>query len=42
MTELFNQLLEWVSQHPHWAGSVIFLVSMAESLAFIGLIVPGV
>jgi membrane protein DedA with SNARE-associated domain len=42
MTELFQQLLEWVSQHPGWSGGVIFLVAMAESLAIVGLIVPGV
>ncbi|WP_260295299.1 bifunctional DedA family/phosphatase PAP2 family protein [Sedimenticola hydrogenitrophicus] len=42
MTELFQQVLEWVSLHPGWSYSVIFLVAMAESLAVVGLIVPGV
>jgi len=42
MTELFQQLLEWVSLHPNWSSAVIFLVAMAESLAIVGLIVPGV
>jgi len=42
MTELFQQLLAWVSQHPGWSYSVIFLVAMAESLAIVGLVVPGV
>jgi undecaprenyl-diphosphatase len=42
MTELFQQVLEWVSLHPGWSYSVIFLVAMAESLAIVGLIVPGV
>lgn len=42
MTELFQQLLDWVSLHPNWAGALIFLVSMAESLAIVGLVVPGV
>ncbi len=42
MTELFYQLIEWVSLHPLWAGVVIFLAAMAESLAIIGLVVPGV
>ncbi len=42
MTDLFYQLLDWVSLHPLWAGIVVFLVSMAESLAIIGLVVPGV
>ena len=42
MAELFQQLLEWVNLHPAWANTIIFLVAMAESLAIIGLIVPGV
>ncbi len=42
MTELFQQLLDWIALHPLWAGICIFLVSMAESLAIVGLIVPGV
>ncbi len=42
MTELFQQILAWVSIHPGWSYSVIFLVAMAESLAVVGLIVPGV
>ncbi|MES9882672.1 MAG: VTT domain-containing protein, partial [Sedimenticola sp.] len=42
MTELFQQLMAWISLHPMWSGMVIFLVAMAESLAVIGLLVPGV
>ncbi len=42
MTEYLNQLLAWVSLHPHWAGIAIFLVAMGESLAIVGLLVPGV
>ena len=42
MTELFQQLLGWVALHPYWSGALIFLVSMAESLAIVGLVVPGV
>ena len=42
MTELFYQLLAWVGDHPLWSGAIIFLVAMAESVAIIGLIVPGV
>jgi undecaprenyl-diphosphatase len=38
----FNQLLEWVTLHPHWSGLIIFLVAMAESLAIVGMVVPGV
>ncbi|MCG8427697.1 MAG: LssY C-terminal domain-containing protein [Chromatiales bacterium] len=42
MTEILNHILDWVAQHTLWAGVVIFLVAMAESLAIVGLIVPGV
>ena len=42
MTEFFQQILEWVTLHPGWSYSVIFLTAMAESLAIVGLIVPGV
>jgi len=42
MTEFFRHLLEWVALHPYWSGTIIFLVAMAESLAIVGLIVPGV
>ncbi|MEJ2529279.1 MAG: bifunctional DedA family/phosphatase PAP2 family protein, partial [Gammaproteobacteria bacterium] len=42
MTEIFQQLLLWVQLHPMWSGAIIFLAAMAESLAIVGLIVPGV
>ena len=42
MSELFDQLLEWIRQHPDWAGLVVFGVALAESLAIVGVLVPGV
>ena len=42
MAENFEQLLAWISANPHHAGWVIFLVSLAESLAIVGVLVPGV
>ena len=42
MIELFQSLLDWIAQHPQHAGWVIFLVSLAESLAIVGVLVPGV
>ena len=42
MTDLFQQILDWVALHPYWSGVLIFLVAMAESLAIVGLMVPGV
>ncbi|MGD8617175.1 MAG: DedA family protein, partial [Gammaproteobacteria bacterium] len=42
MSGLFEQVLSWVSLHPVWAGIIVFLVAMAESLAIVGVLVPGV
>lgn len=42
MSELFDQLLEWIRQNPDWAGLVVFGVALAESLAIVGVLVPGV
>lgn len=42
MGEYFDQLLGWISANPHHAGWVIFSVSLAESLAIVGVLVPGV
>ena len=42
MAEYFDQLLAWISANPHHAGWVVFLVSLAESLAIVGVLVPGV
>ena len=42
MAELFSQLLDWVNAHPGWAGVVVFLMAFAESLALVGMVVPGV
>lgn len=35
-------ILDWVSAHPHWAGALVALVAFSESLALVGLVVPGV
>jgi membrane protein DedA with SNARE-associated domain len=42
LTEVFDQLLVWINTHPQHAGWVIFLVALAESLAIVGILVPGV
>ncbi len=42
MTEVFDQLLVWINTHPQHAGWVIFLIALAESLAIVGILVPGV
>lgn len=42
MTELFNDMLEWIRQNPDYAGLVVFSMSLAESLAIVGVLIPGV
>ncbi len=34
-------LLAWLAAHPGWAGAVIGLIAFLESLAVVGLLVPG-
>ncbi|MEA3292248.1 MAG: VTT domain-containing protein [Pseudomonadota bacterium] len=41
MTEWINALLEWVGLHPHLSGLAVGLLAFSESLAGVGLIVPG-
>jgi membrane protein DedA with SNARE-associated domain len=36
-----NALLDWIVQHPHWSYLAVFLIALTESLAAIGLFVPG-
>ena len=37
-----QDLLNWVSANPGWSGLIIFLISLIESLALIGLLIPGI
>lgn len=39
--ELIRTLIAWVGTHPNAAGVTIGFVAFSESLAFVGLIVPG-
>lgn len=41
MMEYLGSLHDWIGAHAVWAGPVVFLVAMTESLALVGLIVPG-
>lgn len=34
-------LLAWLGQHPTWAGLFVFVVAFSESLALVGLFMPG-
>lgn len=40
--ESIQPFLEWIGAHPTWAGIAVFLISLSESLAIVGLVVPGV
>jgi len=42
MTEFFTQMLDWIQHNPEYAGLVVFAVALAESLAIVGVLVPGV
>ncbi len=39
---LTQDLLNWISENPGWAGVIIFLVAWVESLVVIGIILPGI
>ncbi len=41
MEQMVNEILNWISANPHWAGLVVFAIAFLESLAIIGLAVPG-
>lgn len=40
-SEYLQPLTTWVYNHPEWALLLTFIISMGESLAFIGSIIPG-
>jgi undecaprenyl-diphosphatase len=41
MTTYLNTLLAFITHHSGLAYSLIFLISLSESLALVGLLVPG-
>ena len=40
--DFLNLITQWVVDYPLWSGAIIFLIAMVESLAIIGVVVPGV
>lgn len=42
LADIFNALLAWIQQNPHWAYLAVLLISAGESLAIVGLFLPGV
>ncbi len=41
MAQFLEQLLQWVASHPQLAGIFVALLAFGESLAGVGLLVPG-
>lgn len=37
-----QDLLDWLSANPGWAGFWVFVMAFVESLAFVGILVPGI
>jgi membrane protein DedA with SNARE-associated domain len=37
-----QELLNWLSSHPGWGMTIVFLVSLLESLVLIGILLPGI
>ncbi|KVW97864.1 bifunctional DedA family/phosphatase PAP2 family protein [Thiobacillus denitrificans] len=37
----FNTLIAWIARHPEWAYATVFLAAFSESLAVVGLFIPG-
>jgi membrane protein DedA with SNARE-associated domain/membrane-associated phospholipid phosphatase len=42
MEELLHALLHWVAANPGWAYAIVLATALAESLAVVGVVVPGV
>ncbi len=41
MLAQIQPILTWLSLNPHWGGFATFVIAFAESLAIIGLLIPG-
>lgn len=37
----FSALIAWIARHPEWAYAVVFFAAFSESLAVVGLLIPG-
>jgi membrane protein DedA with SNARE-associated domain len=41
MTSYFSALVDFVSAHPHYAYSAVFLLALSEAIPVVGTVVPG-
>ncbi|MDH5785088.1 MAG: membrane-associated protein, partial [Chromatiales bacterium] len=39
--ESLNNVFSWISANPGWGGVGVFLIAFFESLALVGLVLPG-
>jgi undecaprenyl-diphosphatase len=39
--DMISTLFAWIGAHPGWAGVGVFLIAFLESLAVVGLVLPG-
>ncbi|MFH1817544.1 MAG: VTT domain-containing protein [Pseudomonadota bacterium] len=37
----YSALIAWIARHPEWAYATVFLAALTESLAVVGLFIPG-
>lgn len=42
VTDWATDLLNWMSNNPGWAGFWVFFMAFVESLAFVGILIPGI
>lgn len=41
MTDIAQAVIAFIGEHPNWAGVLIFLIALTESVAVVGLFIPG-
>jgi undecaprenyl-diphosphatase len=41
MDNILQDLMSWITQHPHLSGLLIFTIALFESIVVLGLILPG-
>jgi membrane protein DedA with SNARE-associated domain len=41
MTSYFSALVDFVSEHPHYTYSAVFLLALSEAIPVVGTVVPG-
>ena len=42
LNEYYQLFISWIELHSSWAELIVFVVALVESLAIVGLLVPGV